>query len=280
MHLYAISDLHVGHAANLEAVNRLPSYPNDWLIVAGDIAESDQLMKVCFSILTKRFAKVFWTPGNHDLWTIPTSTNKKRGVAKYEHIVELAREYGVVTPEDEYVLWPDESNPALIAPIFIGYDYSFRPDDVAERDVLKWAEEEGIVAADEVFLHPDPYATRGDWCAARCQITEKRLQSAAQQAPLIIVNHYPLCQEHAKLPRVPRFTPWCGTRRTQRWHLRFRPLAIVHGHLHIRGQRIKDDIPFNEVSLGYPRQWKVERGVADYLRPILTMGVPSTPILS
>ena len=24
-----------------------------------------------------------------------------------------------------------------------------------------------------------------------------------------------------RLPRIPRFTPWCGTTRTEAWHLRF-----------------------------------------------------------
>lgn len=271
MHLYAISDLHLRQAANLEALNRLPEYPDDWLIVAGDIGESDLLLKVGFSILTSRFAKVFWTPGNHDLWTLPSETEQIRGVAKYEHIINVAQSYGVVTPEDEYLLWPDPFQPALIAPIFVGYDYSFRPDYVAEDDVLAWAAEEEILAADEALLHPDPYATRGQWCAARCQLTEERLQTAAEIAPLIIVNHYPLRQEHAKLPRVPRFTPWCGTRRTQEWHLRFHALTVIYGHLHIRNQRLQDGVPFHEVSLGYPMQWKADNGVAHYFRSILTI---------
>ena len=68
---------------------------------------------------------------------------------------------------------------------------------------------------------------------------------------------------------MPRFAPWCGTRLTETWHRRFRALACVHGHLHIRGRKWRDGVPFEEVSLGYPRQWDQSLGMAGYLRPIL-----------
>jgi hypothetical protein len=38
--LWAISDLHVGYEENRRAVQALPSYPDDWLIVAGDTGET------------------------------------------------------------------------------------------------------------------------------------------------------------------------------------------------------------------------------------------------
>jgi hypothetical protein len=42
----------------------------------------------------------------------------------------------VLTPEDDYVLWPGDGPPTVIAPLFVLYDYSFAPDDVpVERAV-------------------------------------------------------------------------------------------------------------------------------------------------
>ena len=42
---------------------------------------------------------------------------------------------GVVTPEDPYPVWPAADGPKLvIAPMFLLYDYSFRPDDIAAAD--------------------------------------------------------------------------------------------------------------------------------------------------
>jgi hypothetical protein len=134
---------------------------------------------------------------------------------------------------------------------------------------VAWAAESGVICADEVLLHPEPYLSRSAWCAARCQYTEKRLQEAASRAPLVLINHFPLRQDLVRLRFIPRFSLWCGTRRTEDWHTRFRASVVVYGHLHIRGTRYQDGVRFEEVSLGYPRNWQHERGVQGYLREIL-----------
>jgi hypothetical protein len=87
--------------------------------------------------------------------------------------------------------------------------------------------------------------------------------------PLILVNHFPLRRELAVLPRIPRFAVWCGTRLTEQWHRRFNVEAVIYGHLHLRSSRTIDGVRFEEVSLGYPRQWDPSRGVEHYLRRIL-----------
>lgn len=274
MKLYAISDLHVGHQHNREALAALPAYPDDWLIVAGDIGETEAHMVMALRLLTQRFAQVIWAPGNHDLWTIPLQATGEaaaglRGAAKYQRLVDLCRHFGVITPEDPYVQWPGSSTPYLLAPLFLLYDYSFRPPEISEADALSWAEAANTVCADEVVLFPDPYPTRGAWCAARCRDTEARLAAVAGQGRLILINHFPLRYDLAYLPRIPRFSLWCGTQRTEDWHTRFPVEAVIYGHLHIRGTQQRDGVRFEEVSLGYPQQWRAERGVAGYLRQIL-----------
>ena len=68
--LWAISDLHVGHTGNRPVTESLyPSTPDDWLIVAGDVAERTDEIRWSLDLLRKRFAKVIWVPGNHELWT-------------------------------------------------------------------------------------------------------------------------------------------------------------------------------------------------------------------
>jgi hypothetical protein len=71
------------------------------------------------------------------------------------------------------------------------------------------------------------------------------------------------------LPRIPRFSLWCGTRRTDDWHLRFNAQAVIYGHLHIPGTRWRDGVRFEEVSFGYPKQRVAERPIESYLRKIL-----------
>ena len=268
MRLLALSDLHLSHPGNREALESLPAFRDDWLVLAGDVATGPKRLDWCFRRLTPKFRQVVWVPGNHELWTVPDTVPSLRGVALYERLVRIARAHGVLTPEDPYPVVELRDGPVLIAPLFLLYDYSFRPRHVRRADVVRWARETGAVCADEVALHPDPYPDRDSWCAVRCRDAAARLASCPADLPKVLVNHYPLEEEHAVLPRIPRFTPWCGTRRTRGWHLRFNACAVVYGHLHIRGIRWLDGVPFQETSLGYPKQWDRSRGVGAYLHEV------------
>jgi hypothetical protein len=157
----------------------------------------------------------------------------------------------------------------VLAPLFLLYDYSFRPDDVAEADAVDWARATGIECTDEVVLHPDPYPSRSAWCHARCAATRARLDQVPADHRTVLINHFPLRKDLAWLPAVPRFAIWCGTRQTETWHLDYRAHVVVSGHLHIRSTRWIDGVRFEEVSLGYPRQRRPGSGIEDYLREIL-----------
>ena len=86
----------------------------------------------------------------------------------------------------------------------------------------------------------------------------------------ILINHFPLRRELARLPAIPRFSIWCGTRLTESWHQTYRARVVVSGHLHLRSTRWLDGVRFEEVSLGYPRQRSSEpRAIEHYLREIL-----------
>ncbi|KAF2790234.1 metallophosphoesteras-like protein [Melanomma pulvis-pyrius CBS 109.77] len=275
--LWALGDIHLSYKANREALERLQPLPNDGLILCGDVGESAEHLRLAFTQATACFRQVFWVPGNHELYTLPTQKGHgARGVSKYEECVDIAREFGVLTPEDEYTLWEGKGGPCLIAPIFTLYDYSFRPDHVKLDDALDWAREEGIEATDEHLLHPDPYSSRIEWCHALLARTEDKLAAAVAAHPdvkLIIVNHWPLRYDLVKLPNVPRFCIWCGTKKTEDWHKRFNAKVVVSGHLHIRRTDWRDETRFEECSLGYPKQWQEcqDQGldINDILREIL-----------
>ncbi len=269
MRLLAISDLHIGHDLNRTALLEVPPHPDDWLILAGDIGETLEHLEFTLETLAPRFAKLVWAPGNHDLWVTSGRESHLRGEERYLRMVECCRSYGALTPEDPYPVWPGDGPPTVIAPLMVLYDYSFRPDDVPIDEAVAWAAEEGVRCADELYLHADPYESRGAWCAARAEHTERRLDEVPDGHGTVLVNHFPLRQEHALLPRIPRFMVWCGTRRTEDWHVRFGARVVVTGHLHIRTTRFRDGVRFEEVSLGYPRQWDQQRGAGAYLREIL-----------
>lgn len=272
MRLLAIADLHLGCLANRRALDALAEHPEDWLIVAGDTGETFGHLELALDALTARFSRVIWTPGNHDLWAREngrSALDALRGEARYAEMVGRCRARGVVTPEDPYVRWPGDAPATLIAPLFLLYDYSFGPDHVPPGEAIAWAGRDGLLCADERYLATDPHRSCVEWCARRCEATEARLAAVGFDVRLVLVNHYPLRRDLADLRRIPRFSVWCGTRRTKDWHRRFRAHAVVYGHLHRRSTRWRDGVRFEDVSLGYPRQWRHERPLEAYLREIL-----------
>ncbi|HEX6499462.1 MAG TPA: metallophosphoesterase [Micromonosporaceae bacterium] len=256
--LLAISDLHVAYPDNRRIVADLrPRSDQDWLLVAGDVGELTTDIEWALGLLASRFAKVVWAPGNHELWTHRADPVQLRGEQRYRHLVEMCRSLGVVTPEDPYPVWTGAGGPVVIAPLFVLYDYSFWPEGATStRDALAIAYQAGVVCTDEMMLHPDPYPSRDAWCRVRLAITEERLAAIDPDMPTILVNHFPLVREPTRVLRYPQFALWCGTEGTADWHRRFRALTVVYGHLHIPRGISVDGVPFEEVSLGYPREWR------------------------
>ncbi len=224
--------------------------------------------------LKKRFRTVIWTPGNHELWTLPSDPVQFRGAQRYQHLVAMCRSLGVITPEDSYLVWRGAGGPVAIVPLFLLYDYTFRPAGTSNKaEALALAYESGVVCTDEAVLFPDPYPSRDAWCRARVEITERRLAAIDPELPTILVGHFPLNREPTQVLRYPEFAQWCGTERTADWHLRFRALAVVYGHLHIPGTAWYDGVRFEEVSLGYPQERKKRPDRPRRLKPVLPFSI-------
>lgn len=175
--LFAVSDLHVTCTENREFVAKLrPESPEDWLLVAGDVAEKSDDIEWAPGTLRSRFAAVIWSPGNHELWTLRSDPVQLRGAERYRYLVGRCRNLGVLTPEDPYPVWRGAGGPALIVPLFLLYDYTFLPSGATSKEEgLAAAYESGAVCSDEAVLHPDPYASREAWCHDRVAITLRRL---------------------------------------------------------------------------------------------------------
>jgi 3',5'-cyclic AMP phosphodiesterase CpdA len=200
---------------------------------------------------------VLWAPGNHDLWTSPGDEPELRGEQRYRRLVDICRGVGVLTPEDPYPVWEGEGGPLVVAPLFVLYDYSFGSNIAPTvKQAMELAHQAGVVCSDEFLLHPDPYATRQAWCHARVEHTEARLRECEPDVPLVLVNHFPLIDAPTRVLFHPEFAQWCGTTRTADWHLRFNTAVVVYGHLHIPRTTWHDGVRFEEVSLGYPREWQ------------------------
>jgi 3',5'-cyclic AMP phosphodiesterase CpdA len=256
--LLAVSDLHVGHPANRDVLRELrPLAEDDWLLVAGDVAERIEHVEWALEVLKQSFSTVIWAPGNHELWTTPKDESQLRGESRYQELVERCRALGVVTPEDPYLVWEGGEEPLTVVPLFTAYDYTYRAEGLSAEAALKQAREAGVVCTDEYYLQPDPYPSRAAWSQARVAATAARLDAelpAGQRT--VLVSHWPLNPVPTKRLRFPDFAQWCGTTATADWHLRYRAAVAVYGHLHIPLDDEIDGVPFREVSLGYPREWQ------------------------
>jgi len=269
--LLAISDLHIGYPENRAYADALsPGDPGDWLIVAGDVGEMAAAITSTLAELRSRFAKVIWAPGNHELWSHPSDPLTLRGEQRYQYLVAACRELDVLTPEDEYPIWHGGGGPVVIAPLFLLYDYTFLPPgtDTAEA-ALELAYQTGIVCTDEQLLHPDPFPSRAAWCHARLAYSRGRLDAIDPELPTVLINHWPLTRQPTEILRYPQFAQWCGTTHTGDWHVRYRSSAVVYGHLHIPRSTVEDGVRFEEVSLGYPREWRPRSRRLSWPRQIL-----------
>jgi 3',5'-cyclic AMP phosphodiesterase CpdA len=219
------------------------------------VAEKAADIEWALRALSARFATVIWVPGNHELWSLRTDPVRLRGEARYRYLVAMCRRVGVITPEDRFPIWRDADGPVIIVPLFVLYDYSFRPDGTTTKDeALALAYETGIVCSDEAVLYPDPYPSRDAWCHARLELTEQRLTGLPAGIPTLLVSHFPLTREPTRVLKYQEFAQWCGTERTADWHLRFGARVVVYGHLHIPRTSWQDGVRFEEVSLGYPEE--------------------------
>ena len=253
--LLAVSGLQVAHQGNTDIVSRLRSaHPGDWLLVAGDVAEESRGVLDVLAALRQRFARVIWVPGNHELWTHPLDRDDRRGLERYEHLVQGCRHRDVLTPEEPYPTWQGTEQQFAVVPCLLLYDFTFRGGAASAEDALALAREVGHVFVDDYLLHRDLYPSVADWTRQRARLTEERLSRLPADRPITLLNHYPVLQQHARVMGSEHLPLWCGTEATEPWLVRFPIKAVVCGHLHIPTSASEGDVAFEEVSCGYPRE--------------------------
>src|ERR1700682_1735383 len=103
--LFATSDLHSSHSENRRIIDEMrPESSDDWLIAAGDVDDTFSKIEKALSLFRRRYAKVIWTPGNHELWTLREDPVQRRGAARYQALVQMCRHNDILTPEDEFAI--------------------------------------------------------------------------------------------------------------------------------------------------------------------------------
>lgn len=76
--VFAISDVHIDHGdrvVNWAKGISDTEFRNDVLIVAGDLGDTLNAIRTGIGIFKKKFRRVFYTPGNHDMWLRPNTSD-------------------------------------------------------------------------------------------------------------------------------------------------------------------------------------------------------------
>lgn len=131
-----------------------------------------------------------------------------------------------------------------MVPCLLLYDFMFRGGTASAEDALALAREVRHVFVDDYLLHRDPYPSVADWIRERVRLTEERLSRLPADRPLILLNHYPVLQRHARVMGFEHLPLWCGTEATEPWLVRFPIKAVVYGHLHIPTSAREGDVAF------------------------------------
>lgn len=172
--IWLVSDVHAEYEDNmswLRELGRSSQFKEDVLILAGDVSADIGIMRDVLQALLPGFAAIFFTPGNHDLWTksvkgvpmqrggtsspvsdtsrqhwssqplsrpgSPGSPTRMNSLEKLREIFDLCAELGVHAQ-------PAYAAGALIVPILAWYHASWD----TEPDVVGW---DGIPAHDLVM---------------------------------------------------------------------------------------------------------------------------------
>jgi len=266
MRLFALSDIHADYDDNRRWVRNLSDadYRDDALICAGDLSHDRGIFTETMACLRKKFSRLFFVPGNHDLWIRKADAGDS--LQKHRDILALCRDLGIdtgpgkitdagsggsawIVPLDSWYAKPEESVESLFVPKE-GEDPRLRMwvDDRATRWDLP--EAETTVAA--YFLGKNAGRLR-----------------QAYDAPVISFSHFlprrelifgtPAELAAAGIPLtdpMPRFnfSRVAGCSRLDTQIRRLGSVMHVYGHQHRNRHRTIDGVTYVSHCLGYPRE--------------------------
>jgi Icc-related predicted phosphoesterase len=249
MRILAISDLHTDFRENMLLVEELSdvTYQRDILIAAGDISDRLDTLKSTLALLRTKFMKIFYVPGNHELWV---RKERQTSVEKFFSVLALCETLDIQTS-------PAKVDAVWVVPLFSWYEPQFDADNSGDSDSLGgWADfylckwPTGIGQVSDFFL----------------KMNEPRL--LAYDGPVISFSHF--LPRRDLLPAVERLrfkglpkVAGCAALDTQIRSLKSG--VHVFGHSHISCDRVIDGVRYIQNPLRYPR----ERTTADFPMKII-----------
>ncbi len=255
MRVFACSDLHVDHAPNRACVEALSreDFRDDVLLLAGDVTDDLGLLGDTLSALRERFARVFFVPGNHELWE--RRGRVRNALARFETVLGLAQRLRIDTAP---ALVGEGAQRVRIVPLFSWYR---RPHEgTSSLFVPKPGERSGAGWVDDRLVHwPERLGTPpADYFLA---LNEPRLGAGPE--PVISFSHFLPRRELMFSDGEPRardphpefnFSRVAGCSLLDAQIRRVGAVVHVYGHQHRNRDRHIDGVRYVSHCLGYPRE--------------------------
>lgn len=242
MRLFALSDIHIDYDVNARWVTELSDadHQDDVLILAGDVTDTLRLLGWCIGTLARKFARVLFVPGNHELWVIREDRDK-HSLQKFEEVCDVAKSNGASL--DTY-----RTNGVSIVPLLGWYDYSFGTPSEELRSI--WMDYRAC-------RWPAGYGER--------EVTEHFLALNEQQT--VVMGDKVITFSHF-LPRID-LMPWfipssgkvvypiLGTELLEKQLRRLQSQMHVYGHSHVNRQVKIDGVTYINNAFGYPAETRI-----------------------
>ena len=240
MRVFAISDLHVDYDANARWIANLScvEYKDDALIVAGDVTDVSRLLDWCLGILAKRFKKVMFVPGNHELWVL-RDQERKHSFQKFHEVRAVVEGAGAST--EAYSL-----EGICLIPLLGWYDYSFgQPSDDLRATWMdfracRWP---GGLAETEIAAHFAAMNDAQPVPPSDIVITYSHFVPRIDAMPSSIPNRYK------------SLYPVLGSAFLERQLRRFAPKIHVYGHSHVNQRVGINGVSYVNNAFGYVHEW-------------------------
>jgi predicted phosphodiesterase len=242
MRIFALSDIHIDYDINAKWIANVSAadYQDDVLILAGDVTDTLRLLEWCLGTLARRFKKVLFVPGNHDLWVIRDSRDRN-SLQKFSDVAAVVESSGASMQRFR-------ERGVSIVPFLAWYDYSFGEPSEELRSMwmdyraCRWPSGFGaaqIAAHFAALNHPQPGHRQVDTSGDKV-ITFSHFLPRIDLMPQFI-------------PASKRFLyPVLGTTQLDRQLRLLNPSIHVYGHSHVNRSIDIEDVLYVNNAFGYP----------------------------
>ena len=233
-----------------------PATPGDWLIVAGDVAETVADIEWALRLLSGRVRARDLGAGQPRAVDAPAATRSSCAARPVTSAwCELCRELGVLTPEDPYPVWTGAGGPVTVAPAVPAVRLHVPPGRRrTKEEALDLAYGRGRGLHRRAAAAPRPVPEPGGVVPRPASTaTRRRLGGCDPALPDGAGQPLPAGPRADPGPALPAVRAVVRHRRRPRTGTSaFRAATVVYGHLHIPRTTCHDGVRFEEVSVGYP----------------------------